>query len=154
MNLNGLVHHYLDKYPFLKQFIKFCIIGGISAVINFFILYTFTEFLQIWYLFSAIIGYIIAATFNFLSNKAWTFRHPAKGKEALRQLVKFLVVSVSGLITNTLIIYSVTEFIGFDYRLSWVFATGVITFWNFTLSRIWTFKHAQEQVTNLSSEEL
>ena len=46
----------------------------------------------------------------------------------------------SGLFINLAIIYTITEFAGLDYRISWVFATGVVTFWNFGFNRFWTFK--------------
>jgi putative flippase GtrA len=132
---------YLDKVPLIKQFIKFCLVGGTAAAIHFFILYSFTEWLGIWYVASSVCGFIISAIFNFSANKFWTFRNSAKGRAAAGQLARFVLVLVSGLIINTLIIYSITEFFGLDYRLSWVLATGIVMFWNFGFNRLWTFKH-------------
>jgi len=152
MNFKKILRQYLNQYPFLKQFIKFCIIGGIAAIIHFSILHTFTEWLKIWYIISNTFGFVISAIFNFLANKFWTFRNTLKGREIFKQLSKFTMVLVSGLVINNIIIYLVTEFVGFDYRLSWVFATGVVTFWNFSLNRFWTFRHRPEQSTNLFSE--
>lgn len=110
-------------------------------MINFLVLYSLTEWLGMWYLASASVGFLFAATFNFIANKAWTFRNNLKGKQALGQLVRFCVVVLAGLIINTLIMYGLTDHFLFDYRLSWVFATGVVTFWNFSFNRFWTFRH-------------
>lgn len=134
---------YLIKYPFLKQFIKFCLVGGSSAVISFSIYYSATEWLKIWYVYSAIFAFLISAVFNFTSNKLWTFRNTEKGKQILNQITKFAVVMVSGLIINTVIIYGLTEWVGFDYRISWVFAAGAVAFWSFGFHRLWTFKYIQ-----------
>jgi len=132
---------FLKQSPFLKQFFKFCLVGGMAAVINFSIYYSFTEWFGIWYIYSAVIGFLISAVFNFLANKFWTFANQERGKQVLAQLLKFFVVVFSGLIINIMIIYALTEWWGIDYRLSWVFATGAVTFWNFTFNRFWTFKH-------------
>lgn len=130
----------IRDHHWLRQFIKFCIVGSISAIINFGVLYSLTEWLHVWYIISAILGFILAVIFNFCLNKFWTFRNLDKKRGALNQLLKFLVVSLTGLVINTLIIYNLTEFIKFDYRLSWVFACAAVTFWNFCLNKFWTFK--------------
>ncbi len=138
--------NFLFKLPiigrrlYLRQLLKFLIVGGSSAAINFLILYSLTEWLRIWYLFSAMFGFVISAVFNFLVNKFWTFSSLEKGKRALSQLLKFLVVSTSGLGLNTLVIYCLTEFIRFDYRLSWFFACAAVTIWNFCFNKFWTFR--------------
>ena len=131
---------YLSQYPFLKRVMKFLIVGGSSAVINFAIYFSLTEWFNIWYVISAILSFIVAAIFNFCINKFWTFRSLNRGRDAYGEIVKFLVVYVSGLVINTALIYFFKEAGGLDYRLSWVVATGIVTFWNFGLSQFWTFR--------------
>jgi len=149
LNIRGLffwMDRFLFKLPiigkrlYLRQLSKFVIIGGLSAAINFLILYSFTEWLKVWYLISCILGFVISAILNFLVNKFWTFNNLIKGKQAFNQLLRFSIVSVLGLIINILIIYSFTEFVGFDYRISWVFACLIVLFWNFSFNKFWTFK--------------
>jgi putative flippase GtrA len=140
------IREYLSKFPTVKQFIKFCIVGGTAALINFLFLLFLTEHFHFWYVISSIIGFIVSAFFNFLANKFWTFRHGALGRQAFLQALKFSLVVISGLIINTILIYIITEYIGFDYRLSWVFATAIVTFWNFSLNRFWTFRHYGEKL--------
>src|SRR3989344_4247307 len=118
INFQLVFRNYLDQHKLFKQFVKFCIVGGTSAA------------------------------FNFLANKNWTFRNTDIGWAMINQLSKFATVMISGLIINTAIIYFLTDWFGFDYRLSWVFATGIVTFWNFSFNRFWTFRHRQ----NLSLE--
>lgn len=143
---------YIRQFPFLKQVIKFCIVGGLAAVINFSIYYSFTKILGFWYVYSAIYAFIFSAVFNFITNKLWTFRNKESGMKIVNQAVKFSIVMILGLSFNTSLIYAFTEFGNFDWRLSWVFATALVTFWNFTFNRFWTFKHKKETV-NLSASE-
>lgn len=142
---------YINQYPFAKQFIKFCIIGGSSALINFVIYFSFTNFLAVWYIYSAVWGFSISAIFNFTFNKLWTFRNKETGKQVINQAIKFSIVIMSGLIINTSIIYGLTEQVGIHWLLSWVFATGLLTFWNFGFNRLWTFKHPQPDI-NLETD--
>jgi putative flippase GtrA len=123
------------------QFIKFCFVGGTAALINFSLYYYLTDRLLVWYIYSAIVGFVVSAIFNFSANKFWTFGNQEVGLAALgKQVSKFGVVMVSGLVINILIIYLLTESIRLDYRLSWVIATGVVTFWSYGFNRLWTFR--------------
>jgi len=131
------------RYQFFRQFIKFCIVGGTAAVINFSIYYSFTAQLNIWYIYSAAAGFLVSAIFNFIANKLWTFRNKETGRRILSQIFKFCITMTSGLLINIGIIYTLTEWFGLDYRVSWVFATGMVTFWNFSFNRFWTFKYRQ-----------
>lgn len=136
MMIRKLFSNHFDP----KQFMRFCVVGFGAAAISFLIYYLSTEWLKIWYVYSAICSFVISAIFNFIANKLWTFRNKEHGRRAIKQVLKFTLVTVSGLAINTLIIYFLTDFIKIHYLLSWVFATGVVMFWNFGLNRFWTFK--------------
>jgi len=138
---NRLIKHLLSP-----QFIKFCIVGGTSALINFVFYISLTELFGLWYVFSSIIGFVASAIFNFTANKFWTFRNGDNGKNAVIQLIKFFTVTVSGLLIHTILIYLITDIVGFDYRLSWIIATGVVTLWNYTFNKLWTFKVKSEKL--------
>jgi len=142
----GTIVSYIRQHPTLKQFLKFGIVGGTSALVSFVILFTFTQWVGVWYLYSSIIAYILSAIYNFSANKLWTFRNKEKGKAILNQALKFSLVISAGLTANTSIIYALTEIRGFDYRVSWVFATGVVAVWNYSFNRFWTFRHKKPEI--------
>lgn len=139
-------------YPRLKQFIKFCFVGGTAAAINFIIYYSATEFYGWWYIFSAMAAFLISAIFNFSFNKLWTFRNKEVGKDIIVQVAKFVIVMVMGLLINITIIYFCTDWLGFDYKISWIFATGAVTFWSFSFNKLWTFRVSNKN-TGLSEGE-
>lgn len=57
-----------------KQFIRYCIVGGIGAGIHYGILVLLTEVAGIHYLLSAWGAIAGAVVFNFTGNKFWTFK--------------------------------------------------------------------------------
>lgn len=141
MNLKNKILAAFKEYPIIRQLVKFFIVGGSAALINFIIYYSLTKHFHLWYVYSSAAGFMISAVFNFTSNKFWTFRNKVLGKQALGQVFKFVIVMVSGLLINTFIIYIATDVIGIDWRWSWVIANGVVTFWSFGFNRFWTFRH-------------
>jgi len=58
----------------IKKYIKFFIVSVIALLINLAILYSLTEFLHIYYMFSQIIAIVISLWVNFLGNRVWTFK--------------------------------------------------------------------------------
>lgn len=149
MTLYQTALSFIRRYPATKQLVKFCIVGGTSAVISFSIYFFFTAVVGWWYVFSSALGFVLSAMFNFTMNKLWTFRNRSGGKRALKQVGMFATVTTSGLFINTVIIYLLTDIVLLDWRISWVGATGLVMIWNFTFNRLWTFRH-HEPMTGLS----
>ena len=123
----------------VKQFIKFGLIGGVGTVINLLILYTFTEYLGFYYMFSAIIAFMVGATINFIMNKKWTFLERVR-EDFLIKYSKYFFVSIVALLGNLLILYILTEFVGVYYILSQFLAASVSLIVNFFCSKKWIFK--------------
>lgn len=57
----------------LTKYIKFCVVGGIGALITFGVTWLFTEKVGLWYMGSLVIATLIAMTSNFFLNNYWTF---------------------------------------------------------------------------------
>lgn len=122
------------------QFIKFCVVGAIAAAINFSLYIALVELLDWWYIFSSVTGFVVSAIFNFTVNKFWTFKNGDHGRDAVIQSIKFFTVTTAGLLMHTALIYAITDVVKIDYRISWVIATGIVTIWNYSLNKLWTFK--------------
>jgi len=115
----------------LRQFIKFCIVGASSALINLSIfsllLYGLhlqealhsalanhpqwqqivTEY-QLWVQLAALAAFLLAATNGFFWNSRWTFRHndPSRRRS---QYFKFVSVNVVGLILHQIILFLINR---------------------------------------------
>lgn len=119
------------------QIARFSVVGASSAVIDFGLLYILTDIFGLYYLLSATISFIAAATYNFSLNRKWTFK--SKG-DRRRQLPIFFGVAIVGVLLNLGIMYLGVDYLGVHYMLAKVLATGVVTIYNFLGNKYVTFR--------------
>jgi dolichol-phosphate mannosyltransferase len=135
--------HYLLLLYFFKaeQFLKFCVVGSLGTIVNLAILYSLVEFAKLWYIFSAAIAFVIAATHNYILNKIWTFKDRRTGKAFIaKQWMQFFVVSTFSLGINLAVLYSFVEFFRLWYIFAQVIAIFVALLSNFLGNKYWTFR--------------
>ena len=129
------------KYPSTKQFTKFVIVGLVNTAIDFFIYFSLTrgtDFFEQHLLSANIIAFSIAATNSFFWNKKWTFRD--QGKNYHVQYSKFLIVSIGGLLLSQGIFVLGVHYLKISDIITKLAAVVIVTFWNFALNKLWTFK--------------
>ena len=146
----------------VRQFVKFLIVGASSTVIDFAIYLLLIEGLHLQTyvgneeqarLIAQSISFSIAVTNGFIWNNKWTFQSSGMGG-AKKRYVKFMLTNLVGLSLNLTILHFVAKHAvpgalssllhhylhdpeGFIGK---VVATAVVVFWNFTASKLWTFK--------------
>jgi len=136
--LENLVGYLPYKKNVIKEFFKFAFVGLIGTLINIGILYSLTEFFKVYYLISAILAFIVAATSNFFLNKVWTFKEGVK-ESILKKYLLFFGVSIIALVVNLFFLYVFTEYFGIYYIVSQIIAIGIALIINFLGNKIWTF---------------
>ena len=57
------------------------------------------------------------------------------GQQSRRQRVLFLGSSVAGLGINQVVMWALVDGLGVYYMVAKLFATGVVTFWNYVMKR-------------------
>ncbi|MFO7711223.1 MAG: glycosyltransferase family 2 protein [Candidatus Woesearchaeota archaeon] len=134
--LENIFNYLLLRKDVWMQFFKFSLIGFMGTLINIIVLYLLTES-GVWYIFSALVAFIIAMSHNFILNKLFTFKEKLRRSLAQR-FIKFAVVSCSALAVNLVILYALTES-GLFYLFSQVIAIGIALLINFLGNKIWTF---------------
>ena len=135
-------HHVFAKYPAAKQFAKFVMVGLVNTAIDFFIYFSLTrgtDFFERHLLSANIIAFSIAATNSFFWNKKWTFRD--QGKNYHVQYSKFLIVSIGGLLLSQGIFVLGVHYLKISDIITKLAAVAIVTFWNFALNKLWTFKN-------------
>jgi HAD superfamily phosphatase (TIGR01668 family) len=157
----------------VRQFAKFCVVGGSSTVVDAGLHYLLMFFIMVngiplgqalggWLVetFPSVYGHLnhvsdaavpvlkvptaaLAILNAFYWNRRWTFRIRDKSQQAA-QLKKFIVVSVIGLILNTVLTTVFNSIIPGHPKQSWAAATAIATvavaFWNFTGQRLYAFR--------------
>ena len=119
------------------QFIKFCVVGGTGVVVDFGITFLFKEKLKLNKYIANSLGFMAAASTNYLLNRWWTFR--SHDPEVAQQYVQFVGISAIGLILNNIIIYLLNDKARLNFYLSKLIAIGLATLWNFFMNYYFTF---------------
>ena len=139
----------LLQRPAMRQFVKFCIIGATSTLIDFAISYTLTYHYGLNQTLAKSISFVFSVSNGFFWNSRWTFRGLGSGR--LHEMyTKFIAINIVGLILNLTIFKLVqVPFAGRFFKqgtppkpvfyLAFAVATFFVAFWNFTANRKWTF---------------
>lgn len=121
----------------IVQFIKFCFVGGSGVFVDFGITWFFKEICRINKYIANSIGFVCAATSNYLLNRIWTFE--SHDPEIAMQYARFIGISVIGLLINNAAIYLFNDKLKFNFYFSKLLAIGIVTFWNFFMNYFFNF---------------
>lgn len=112
------------------QIFKFGIVGGIAFFIDYAVLFCCKEFIGLSVLISAAIAFTISVIYNYIASVKWVF-DVNKEKDAKRQFIVFIVLSVVGLIITEVIMWIGTDIVNINYLLVKIIATAIVMVFNF-----------------------
>lgn len=111
-----------------KEFIKFCVVGSITFIIDYALLFAITEYLHINYLTSSAISFSVAVIVNYVLCIKFVFAH---SKNGYKQISLFILSSIAGLGINQLCMYFFVEILTIYYLIAKILATIIVTLWNY-----------------------
>ena len=149
----------------IVRFLKFAAVGTLGAVIDFGLLNLLVQLAGFPKVLANTCSFTAAVISNFIWNLLWVYPE-TRGEPLRKQFVQFSVVNVAGLAINTAVFYGsdrwllgqagllagpvgalalATGMAHFDlaYNGAKAIATGVVLFWNFSINRLWTFRHVR-----------
>ena len=143
----------MELRPLILKFLKFGVVGASGMVVHFGVLYLLRDVVHINQFVANTIGFVTAATTNYILNRIWTFR--SHEKQVGVEYAKFLLVSVIGLgINNGVLLLSrllwpdlysgSLTLLGHSIDIFYLFkllAIAVTTVWNFFGNMLFTFRH-------------
>jgi putative flippase GtrA len=121
----------------ILKFLKFCLVGFSGMLVDFGFTWLCKEKFKWNKYVSNSIGFVLAATNNYIWNRWWTFQ--SDNANIPIEYGKFFVISVIGLGLNNLVIYLLHEKLKLNFYLAKLIAIGVVTVWNFTMNYRFTF---------------
>jgi putative flippase GtrA len=155
----------------LRQFVKFCIVGASSTVVNLACLNLFYYRLHCTLPMSVTAAFLISVCNGFIWNRRWTFKE-SRSNAAHKQYPKFLVVNTIAWLLDMLIVIVIIvhyahpgqgmlshpgqfgqmarAIISGEAKQQYspallngaqLGAISVVVFWNFFANRFWTFKN-------------
>lgn len=119
----------------IKQIIRFGVVGVISFLVDYGILYVLTEKANIYYLLSAGISFTVSVVINYLLSMSWVFKSNKKrGKK--EEFIIFIVLSLGGLLLNQVMMYVFVDYMNVYYLLAKIVATAIVMIYNFTSRKL------------------
>jgi len=131
----------------IVRLMKFILVGGAGILINFGLLFAFTEFFGWYYMLSAVAAGLLNTTYNFFANHFWSFSD-RNDINVVSGYAKFTTVMIVYFIAYQMMLYVFTEFIfkGWslyfvkDYMISAIVATVLSTIPKYLLCLVWVWK--------------
>ncbi len=129
-----------------ERFIKFAIVGGAGAIVDFGVLNLMVLGFGWAKFFANLLSVSCAIVSNFTWNRLWTY--PESRERPLHtQFGQFALVNLFGLAINQAVFLGTDAlFFGpmfprpLDYNLAKATAILVVLFWNFFVNRVWTYR--------------
>lgn len=120
------------------QIIKFVIVGGIATIIDYIIFFLLHELLGVDTLPANIISFSISVVYNYIASVKWVF--DVKKDDPKKQFIVFIVLSIIGLIINTLIVYVTIDILNWWSIIAKVVATAIVMIFNFITRKLFLEK--------------
>ncbi len=118
----------------ISQFFKFGVVGVIAFIVDYLSLYMLTEFLNVYYLISSIISFLLSIIVNYILSIKWVF--DIKKKQSFKDVIIFTLLSAIGLLINLLVMYLSVEVLKIHYMIGKLIATFIVMIWNFVTRKM------------------
>jgi len=134
-------------HPDDSRVVRFCVVGGSGALINMGVLWALTG-RGLYYLLAGSAAVLVATTWNFLLNDAFTWRdrRSASLRAKASKYVQYWTVTAVSSAVYLAILFLLTT-LGLPYLASNLVGIGVAAVWNFRANGRWTWKPSSAPVT-------
>lgn len=127
--------------------VRYLISGGTSAMINLGTLSFLYYIKHMYYIYAAIIAFIVSFLVSLVLQKFWTFEDHSRNNLSV-QIGKYLITSLLGLSLNTFILYVLVDHLHLYVYVGQIIAGGLVACVTFFISRKYVFK-GQTVLVNL-----
>ena len=121
----------------ILKFIKFVAVGFTGLAVDFSLTWLLKEKVKINKFVANGIGFMTAASTNYVLNRIWTFE--SVNPDIKGEYIDFILVSVIGLGINSLVLWLLIKKFKMNFYLAKLFAIIVTTIWNFIANLLITF---------------
>ncbi len=124
-----------------NQFLRFCLVGTSGVGVNALVMWALFDGLGLHYALASVCAFLVANLSNFALNKVFTFAdHGWGGSRVASQYLRFLGVSLVGLVINLAVLVALVELLALDPVLANLIGVLLATVSNFLGSKFLAFK--------------
>ena len=123
--------------------VRYVISGCVSAALNLSVFFILHHFYHVYYITSSVIAFVMAFLVSLVLQKFWTFRDNSLDN-LHRQISKYLLTSLFGLLVNILVLYVCVEYFRFYALVGQIVAGLATACCTFFLSKHFVFKVREE----------
>jgi putative flippase GtrA len=125
------------------RFFRYGVVGGFGTVIHLVIIFLFVEYFKLTPIVSSVAGFFIVLVVSYFLNRFWTFQTKNTNRF---QFIKYVIVSVIGLVINISIMYITIDILLWPYLLGAITMSFFVALTNFILNQVWTFNNNQADI--------
>lgn len=115
------------------EMMRFIIVGAITFVVDYGLLYISTEYIGLYYMYSTAIAFIAAVIFNYWLCVIYVFKNVQR--QTSKQAIFFVGSSVVGLGLNQICMWFFVEIFGIYYMLAKIISIIIVMAWNYIMKR-------------------
>jgi putative flippase GtrA len=129
------IYYSLISIPIIYKYktkLKYVSLGLFGEIVDFVLLFILTSFLNVFYILSAVIAYLVGMFANFYLHKNFTFKYHTKNLwGSLSSFFKYAMISITGLIVTIFLMSVFVELVGLYYLLAKLLAGIIVFFLNY-----------------------
>lgn len=120
------------------QFFRYGFVAAAAFVVDFGLLFVFTNYAHIYYLVSATLSFLTSLVLNYYLSTLWVFSHSSRQRTT--EIAAFIIINLVALVLNMVIIWLFTSIVGLYYLVAKIIAVVIVFFWSFLARRYFIFK--------------
>ena len=124
-----------------KETISYVIFGVLTTIINLTLYYFFSKIININYLISNIISWIISVIFSYITNKLYVFNSKDKRMDVIvKEFIKFINCRLTSGFIEVLLLFLLVDIIKLNDIISKLAIGVIVVVLNFIFSKIFVFQ--------------
>ena len=131
---------FVNKNPFIFRFLKYSIIGGSAALIDWGLFYVLAITFDVYYLLSGTISFLLATSYNYYVGIKFLFDSTTRFPKQKEILLVFLITLI-GLGISLFFLFLFSSMLNIDLMLSKVMSTFFSLGWNFLMRNNYIFRN-------------
>lgn len=126
-----------------KEVIMYLIFGVLTTVVNIVVYYIFNDVLQVHYMISNVIAWILSVLFAYITNRKYVFE--SNGDSIITELSKFVTARLSTGIMDMVVMWLLVDVLHVNSMISKIISNVLVVVGNYVLSKLFVFKKGEEK---------